>query len=62
MNKNMLELPLEKVSKLFLFTFLVLYSSYAGPELPEFMKELFNSNIFRIFIYFLIVYSVDKKN
>ena len=39
---------------------LVLYASLLGPNLPNFVKKLFNNTIFRIFILFLIVSRSNK--
>lgn len=32
-----------------------LYAALLGPELPQFVKDLFNNTIFRIFILFIVV-------
>jgi hypothetical protein len=34
---------------------LVLYASFLGPNLPSFIKHLFNNNIFKIIVLFLLV-------
>lgn len=34
---------------------LALYASLLGPELPQYVKDLFNNTIFRIFILFMVV-------
>lgn len=45
-----------------LYVFLILYASMARPQLPEFMNTLFQNNLFRILVFFLIVYLSDKEN
>jgi hypothetical protein len=40
--------------------FLGLYAVLLGPKLPNFVKDLFNNIIFRIFILFLIVVRGNK--
>ena len=39
-----------------LVLFLILYSSLARPDLPDFIMNLFNNAIFRMLILFLIAY------
>jgi hypothetical protein len=45
-----------------LYIFLILYSGLAKPNLPSSLKPLFNSNLFKILIFFLIVYLAQKEN
>ena len=40
--------------------FIVLYSGLIGPQLPDFMKNLFNNQIFRILVLALIVYKGER--
>jgi hypothetical protein len=44
-----------KYVKAFLTTFILLYTPQIRPELPSYLKNLFNNPIFRIIILFLIV-------
>ena len=39
----------------FLTLMIVLYATFLRPELPPFVKELFNNTLFRMFILFLVV-------
>lgn len=41
--------------------FIVLYGALAKPELPNFMKNMMQSDIFRVFYIFLIAYTGDKN-
>jgi hypothetical protein len=49
----------KKVSTV-LSTFLVLYGGLASPQLPGFVKTLFENRIFKILILSLVVYSSNK--
>ena len=44
-----------------LVLFLILYSSLARPDLPDFIMNLFNNAIFRMLILFLIAYLAAKN-
>ena len=46
--------------KTILSMFLVLYASLARPELPDFIRKLFENPIFRILVLSLIVYRGNK--
>jgi hypothetical protein len=37
-----------------------LYAALLGPEVPDFVKDLFNNTIFRIFILFIVVVRGNK--
>ena len=41
--------------------FVVLYASNVAPKLPEFITELFNNPVFRVFILFLVAYIANKN-
>ena len=45
-----------------LYVFLILYASLARPNLPNFLNVLFQNNLFKLFIFFLIVYLAQKEN
>ena len=49
----------KKVSTL-ISTFLILYGGLASPQLPGFVKTLFENRIFKILILSLVVYSSNK--
>ena len=49
----------KKVSTL-LSTFLILYGGLASPELPGFVRKLFENRIFKILILSLVVYTSNK--
>lgn len=49
----------KKVSTI-LSTFLILYGGLASPQLPTFVKNLFENRIFKILILSLVVYSSNK--
>jgi len=49
----------KKVSTV-LSTFLILYGGLASPQLPGFVKKLFENRIFKILILSLVVYSSNK--
>jgi len=44
-----------------LIVFLVVYAAMAAPRLPNYIAKLFDYTLFKLFIFFLIVY-VSKKN
>lgn len=37
-----------------------LYASMLGPNLPQFVKDLFKNMLFKIFVLFLIMYRANK--
>ena len=41
--------------------FVVLYASNVAPRLPDFVTDLFNNPIFRVFILFLVAYVANKN-
>lgn len=45
----------------FLTLFLILYAGLAAPKLPKYIAELFGYPLFRLLIFFLIVYSANKN-
>jgi len=49
----------KKVSTV-LSTFLILYGGLASPQLPGFVKKLFENRVFKILILSLVVYSSNK--
>ena len=50
-----------KYSATILSTFLVLYGGLASPELPDFVKTLFDNHIFKMVVLSLVAYSVNKN-
>lgn len=46
--------------KAILITFMVLYIATIRPELPSYIKNLFNNPIFRIVVLFIIVMKANK--
>jgi hypothetical protein len=42
---------------IFITLFLTLYSGFLGPELPPFIKNLFNNSIIKIIVLYLFIYS-----
>ena len=49
-----------KIVSTMLSTFLVLYGGLAKPNLPKFVRNLFNDSIFKLVILSLVVYSSNK--
>ena len=45
-----------------LYVFLIMYSSLARPNLPNFLNVLFQNNLFKLLVFFLIVYLAQKEN
>ena len=43
-----------------LITFILLYTASIRPELPSYIKNLFNNSIFRIVVLFFIVMKANK--
>lgn len=41
--------------------FLIVYASKVAPSLPSYMSSMFNNSIFKIIMFFLIVYMYNKK-
>lgn len=41
--------------------FLIVYASYAAPRLPPYILRLFDNPLFKLLIFFLIVYSAKKN-
>ena len=46
--------------KAVLFIIIILYSSFARPQLPQFIINIFESPIFRLLIFALIIYRGNK--
>lgn len=44
-----------------LIIFLIVYASYAAPKLPPYILQLFDNPLFKLLIFFLIVYSAKKN-
>jgi len=44
-----------------LIIFLIIYASYAAPKLPPYILRLFDNPLFKLLIFFLIVYSAKKN-
>lgn len=44
-----------------LIIFLIVYASYAAPQLPPYILKLFDNPLFKLLIFFLIVYSAKKN-
>jgi len=44
-----------------LIIFLIVYASYAAPKLPPYILKLFDNPLFKLLIFFLIVYSAKKN-
>jgi hypothetical protein len=44
-----------------LIIFLIVYASYAAPKLPPYILHLFDNPLFKLLIFFLIVYSAKKN-
>jgi len=42
--------------------FLIVYASMAAPKLPHYIKNLFKYTLFKLVIFFLIIYHVCKQN
>jgi hypothetical protein len=57
-----INLNVNNMFKYGLYVFLALYSSLTRPNLPKFMIKLYQNNLFRMFIYFLIVYMANEWN
>ena len=41
--------------------FLIVYASYAAPKLPPYILKLFDNPLFKLLIFFLIVYTAKKN-
>jgi hypothetical protein len=55
------KINLNDVATSLLYLTLVLYASFVRPDLPKFMETLFKNNLFRILVFFLIVYLAEKE-
>jgi len=49
-----------KIASTILTTFLIVYGGMASPNLPGFVKKMFENKIFKILILSLVVYSSNK--
>ena len=60
--QDLSNIKLQDLGSTLLYLTLVLYASLVRPELPQFMEVLFKNNLFRILVFFLIVYLAEKEN
>jgi hypothetical protein len=61
LSKEVSNIKFNDIATSLLYLVLVLYASLVRPDLPNFMNTLFKNNLFRILVFFLIVYLSEKE-
>ena len=62
LERNLNELLRMPILHTLIIMFLSMYAGKAAPQLTPQMQELFGSEIFRIFVYFLVAYATARDS